>query len=250
MRSLLISDLHLQASRPELTALAGSLFEKVAKDCNELYILGDLFEYWIGDDACDQTARDVGRQLSDLTSQGVDLYIMHGNRDFLLGEDYVKHSIGGTLIREDSITVRLAGTPTLLLHGDTLCTDDTDYQQFREMVRNIDWQTGFLSRPISEREETARMIRDTSRERGGKAFSENITDINDTTLQQTAREHSVTRLLHGHTHRPALHQHIIDGQSVERFVLGDWHNDHAVVALADDSTCKLFNWNGKLLTPA
>lgn len=247
MRSLLISDLHLQGSRPELTALAFSLFEKVAIDCAEVYILGDLFEYWIGDDVCDQTAKEVARQLTRLTRHGVQLFIMHGNRDFLLGAHYVEHTIGGTLIREDSNTVTLAGTPTLLLHGDTLCTDDNQYQNFRRMVRKREWQDDFLAKPVSDRQATARRIRETSLSQGKQAHINNIADINESALQQTVRASAVNRILHGHTHRPANHRHVTDHREIERLVLGDWHADHAVVALSDDEECKLLNWNGLTL---
>ena len=165
MRTLLISDLHLQASQPELTTLAFSLFDKIARDCDRLFILGDLFEYWIGDDACDHTATEVGNRLSSLSRAGVKILVMHGNRDFLLGRRFVE-SFGGELIDDDSITAELGGKETLLMHGDTLCTDDGQYQFYRRMVRNRGWQTDFLAKTVSEREATARMIRNTSKARG------------------------------------------------------------------------------------
>lgn len=248
MRTLLISDLHLQASHPELTTLAFSLFDKIAKDCDKLYILGDLFEYWIGDDARDHTATEVGNRLTALSRNGVSIFLMHGNRDFLLGKQFVT-SFGGELIDGDAITVELAGTPTLLMHGDTLCTDDSQYQFYRRMVRNPGWQTDFLAKTISEREATARMIRSTSKARGHRAHAENIADINEETLRETVLEANITRILHGHTHRPARHQHTIQDRQIERMVLGDWHEDHAVVALSDDNNCELLCWNGEALKP-
>lgn len=248
MRTLIISDLHLHASRPELTSLAFSLFDKVAVECDQLYILGDLFEYWLGDDACDNTASEVATHLKAITSQNVSISVMHGNRDFLLGEHYVK-SFGGHLIRDDSITLDLAGKETLFMHGDTLCTDDSQYQFYRRMVRNTGWQADFLAKSVSERESTARMIRSTSKAHGHRAHQEKIADISSSTLDTTVTEMQTTRIVHGHTHRPALHQHTINGQSIERMVLGDWHNDHAVVAVADDSDnqCRLMTWNGSEL---
>ena len=243
MRTLIVSDLHLQAKRPELTTLAISLFEHVADDCDQLFILGDLFEYWIGDDACDNIATELAGHLRSLTERNVKLFFMHGNRDFLLGEDYVQ-DIGGTLLREDIFTASLGGVSTMLMHGDTLCTDDTQYQFYRRMVRNPDWQTDFLAKTVSEREATARMIRSTSKARGNRQHREGIADINEETLADTVGDHDVERVIHGHTHRPAAHSHMIESKSVERLVLGDWHTDHAIVAICDDNRCDLVKWNG------
>jgi len=141
---------------------------------------------------------------------------MHGNRDFLLGEDYVS-SFGGKLIVEDTIKLNIAGKPTLLMHGDTLCTDDTQYQFYRRMVRNSEWQKDFLAKTISEREATARMIRNTSKAKGSRAHKNSIADINHDTLQDTVKAHNVERIIHGHTHRPALHPASGD-QGVQRMV--------------------------------
>ena len=243
MRTLIVSDLHLQAKRPELTTLAISLFEKIATDCDQLFIVGDLFEYWIGDDARDNVATELADHLRALTRKNVALYFMHGNRDFLLGEDYVG-DIGGTLLREDIYITPLGGAPTMLMHGDTLCTDDTQYQFYRRMVRNADWQADFLAKTVSEREATARMIRSTSKARGNRQHREGIADINEETFAETVRGQDVQRVIHGHTHRPAAHQHVIDGVPVERLVLGDWHSDHAIVAVCDDTRCDLVKWNG------
>lgn len=248
MRTLLISDLHLQASQPELTTLAFSLFDKIARDCDRLFILGDLFEYWIGDDACDHTATEVGNRLSSLSRAGVKILVMHGNRDFLLGRHFIE-SFGGELIDDDSITVELGGKKTLLMHGDTLCTDDGQYQFYRRMVRNHGWQSDFLAKTVSEREATARMIRNTSKARGQRAHTENIADINVETLEATMVNSNLTRILHGHTHRPRQHQHTFGDQQIERLVLGDWHADHAVIAMSDDKNCELLTWNGEALRP-
>jgi len=243
MRTLIVSDLHLQARRPELTTLAISLFEYVASDCDQLFILGDLFEYWIGDDACDNIATELASHLRGLAKKNVKLVFMHGNRDFLLGESYVQ-DIGGTLIRDDIHITSLAGAPTMLMHGDTLCTDDTQYQFYRRMVRNPDWQSDFLAKTVSEREATARMIRSTSKARGNRQHREGIADINEDTLSDTVSQYEVDRVIHGHTHRPSVHDHTIAGKSIERMVLGDWHSDHAIVAVSDDSRCDLVKWNG------
>jgi UDP-2,3-diacylglucosamine hydrolase len=245
MRTLIVSDLHLQAKRPELTTLAISLFEQVAADCEQLYIIGDLFEYWIGDDARDSIANELADHLRSLVrQQQVKLYFMHGNRDFLLGEDYV-NDIGGTLLRDDVHITTLGGAPTMLMHGDTLCTDDTQYQFYRRMVRNTDWQTDFLAKTVSEREATARMIRSTSKARGDRHHRDVISDINEDTLTATVEGCDIQRVIHGHTHRPAAHTHTINGKPIERLVLGDWHADHAIVAISDDTRCDLVKWDGR-----
>ncbi len=242
--TLYISDLHLQASEPKLTELAFELFNHV--ECDQLYILGDLFEYWIGDDSVDQTAAAVKQKLNTLHNRGTQIHVMHGNRDFLLGEAFIT-SFGGQLIFEDTITIDIAGTPTLLMHGDTLCTDDSQYQFYRRMVRNRDWQKDFLAKSVSERESTARMIRNTSKVRGGRAHKNQIADINQATLLETLATHDVTRVIHGHTHRPARHLHNDD--KYERLVLGDWHADHAIIAVSDNENCELVKWDGSSLTP-
>lgn len=242
--TLYISDLHLQSSTPKLTELAFELFNKV--ECEHLYILGDLFEYWIGDDSIDQTAAAVSRKLKTLHKQGTNIQVMHGNRDFLLGEEYVA-SFGGNLVRQDTIKLDIAGKPTLLMHGDTLCTDDTQYQFYRRMVRNRDWQKDFLAKSVSEREATARMIRSTSKASGSRAHEKSIADINTETLTDTINSFQVERLIHGHTHRPALHPETTNLRA-ERLVLGDWHTDHAVVAVSDSNGCNLMKWNGSTLT--
>lgn len=247
MQTLLISDLHLQSSEPELTGLAFALFNHISNSVDEIYILGDLFEYWIGDDASDHTAREVASRLRSLSTNGIKIHVMHGNRDFLLGEQFVQ-GFGGTLFRDDTLTVEIAGKKTLLMHGDTLCTDDKQYQFYRRMVRNNGWQSDFLAKSVSEREATARMIRSTSKAKGHRAHTNNIADINHETLEETLKEHDAERLIHGHTHRPAHYDQSDNNQSVERMVLGDWHPDHAIIALANNDSCKLYRWDGNTLT--
>jgi len=248
MRTLIVSDLHLQARRPELNTLAISLFEYIASDCDQLFILGDLFEYWIGDDACDHIATEIAGHLRSLSRKDVKLFFMHGNRDFLLGESYV-NSFGGQLYREDILTLDLAGKQTVFMHGDTLCTDDSQYQFYRRMIRNRGWQSDFLAKSVSEREATARMIRNTSKAHGHRAHEGNIADINLATLETTLAETKAMRIVHGHTHRPALHSHTVHEQTVERLVLGDWHSDHAVIATTNEHQCQLMTWNGLELLP-
>lgn len=240
--TLYISDLHLQTSQPGLTELAFKLLDNI--ECDQLYILGDLFEYWIGDDSIDKTAKSVSQKLKTLHNNGTSIHVMHGNRDFLLGEAFVS-GFGGNLIVDDAVKIDVAGVPTLLMHGDTLCTDDSQYQFYRRMVRNRDWQKDFLSKSVSEREATARMIRNTSKVRGGRAHANQIADINEDTLGELLSESKVSRIIHGHTHRPARHNNT--GQ--DRLVLGDWHSDHAIIAVSDDKNCDLVKWDGNSLTP-
>jgi UDP-2,3-diacylglucosamine hydrolase len=247
MQTLLISDLHLQSSEPEITGLAFALFTHIANSVDEIFILGDLFEYWIGDDASDHTAREVSSRLRELCNNGIRISVMHGNRDFLLGEKFVE-GFGGTLFREDTLTVDIAGKKTLLMHGDTLCTDDNQYQFYRRMVRNDGWQSDFLAKSVSEREATARMIRSTSQARGHRAHTNNIADINRDALESLLQSENVERLIHGHTHRPAHYSGDDNSQGVERMVLGDWHSDHAIIALASEESCRLFRWDGNSLT--
>ncbi len=244
--TLFISDLHLQSDQPQLTELAFALIENI--ECDHLYIVGDLFEYWLGDDSVDQTASAVSQKLKNLNKRGTAISVMHGNRDFLLGDTFVS-GFGGKLIKDDAITLNIAGTKTLLMHGDTLCTDDSQYQFYRRMVRNRDWQNDFLAKSVTERDATARMIRNTSKVRGGRAHDNHIADINEDALFETLQEHAVTRIIHGHTHRPDFHQHQHDGKTFDRLVLGDWHADHAIIAVSDDTNCELLKWNGSALKP-
>lgn len=241
--TLFISDLHLQSSEPKLTELAFELFNQV--ECEQLYILGDLFEYWIGDDSVDKTAAAVSQKLKTLHQHGTHIEVMHGNRDFLLGNDYIT-GFGGKLIAEDTIKLTIAGAETLLMHGDTLCTDDTQYQFYRRMVRNRDWQKDFLAKSVSEREATARMIRNTSKVSGSRAHKDSIADINNETLNEVVETNQVKRVIHGHTHRPALHKSS-GNHNCERIVLGDWHTDHAILAVSDEDNCELVKWDGNSL---
>ncbi len=240
MPSLFISDLHLQIERPELTTIALGLFESCPGEFDKLYIMGDLFEYWIGDDAADECATQIRKSLRKLTDANVDIYMMHGNRDFLMGEPYVQ-ACGATMIAADSIEVALGSETMLLLHGDTLCTDDSEYQMYRRMVRNRHWQQEFLARTLSERQATARAMRDASAARGRDANNRSISDVSQQAVTQAMADANCRILLHGHTHRPATHA--LDNNSV-RMVLGDWSSKGAVVAVSDAAECRLVYWNG------
>ncbi len=209
-----IADLHLEATRPGTTrALRRFLLEH--QDCDALYILGDLFEVWVGDDDDSPLIRDVTEMLKRFSAAGPRLYLMQGNRDFLLGKRFCQQ-VGGKLLRDPSV-VNLYDEPTLLLHGDSLCTRDTEYQAFRKTTRTRAWQNELLARSLEERRALARELRSRSRE----ATSNKAEDIMDVTLEEVERallDHEVRQLIHGHTHRPARHDHAAG----TRWVLGDW----------------------------
>ncbi|MGD2130770.1 MAG: UDP-2,3-diacylglucosamine diphosphatase [Lysobacterales bacterium] len=222
MSTLFISDLHLEDGRPECTAWLRGLLEGPARSADALHILGDLFEYWIGDDAPSATAVEVAEGLSDLAHSGVLCYFIHGNRDFLLGESWAASA--GIRLLPETVVADLYGTPTLLLHGDTLCTDDTEYQAVRRQMRDPAWQAHVLTLPVPERLRMAREARDASMQHTGTA-AEAIMDVNEQAVRDTFAAHGVRRMIHGHTHRPAVHRHRLkDGSEGERIVLADWYH--------------------------
>jgi UDP-2,3-diacylglucosamine hydrolase len=209
-----ISDLHLDARLPELTTAFEEFLHRHGR-CDALYILGDLFEAWIGDDDDTLLAGQVAHLLRSFSDGGPALYIMHGNRDFLLGQDFC--SSAGAILLPDPAVIDLYGTPTLLMHGDSLCTADAHYQAFRQQARMPHWQSEMLGRSLEERRVLAVQLRAISRE----SLSNKAEDIVDVTAAEVTRvmaEHRVNRLIHGHTHRPARHV-LANG---ERWVLGDW----------------------------
>ncbi len=234
-RLLFISDLHLEDSRPDITAALLQFLQRMQGDCAELYILGDLFEAWIGDDEVTDLSRHVADALLGFSTTGARIYLMHGNRDFLLGEDYAKQC-GATLISEPYI-VHSGSEDFLVLHGDSLCTDDVDYQQFRQMVRQPQWQAQFLSQPLEARREFARQARAQSQAAtAGKDLE--IMDVNQPAVLALMENCQRTRLIHGHTHRPARHAvslaKPVTGQTTgERVVLGDWDKQGWYAELQD-----------------
>lgn len=221
MTTLFISDLHLEDSRPDIGAWLLTFLQGPARDARDVYILGDLFEAWIGDDALSVTAREVAKAIKQLNATGVNCFFMHGNRDFLLGEAYAREA--GMSLLPEAVVVDLYGEPTLLLHGDSLCTDDVEYQAFRLQSRNPAWQAGVLSLSIEKRLQMARDARDASKAHTGSASME-IMDVNESAVLEAFQNHGVKRMIHGHTHRPAVHQHRLkDGSIGERIVLSDWY---------------------------
>jgi len=221
LSSLLISDLHLTEERPEANERFISLLEGKGRAAEALYILGDFFEYWIGDDDLAEPFNAViASLLKDLTRHGVPLYLMHGNRDFLIGEGFCA-ATGASLMQDPSV-VDIAGVKTLLTHGDTLCTDDLDYQTWRRKARDPAFQAAFLAKPLDERRQQVHQMREKSKQVVQEKTAE-IMDVNDAAVRQALREHGVRRLIHGHTHRPGRHAIEVDGRHCERWVLPDWY---------------------------
>jgi UDP-2,3-diacylglucosamine hydrolase len=236
-RTLFISDLHLDAGRPRITQLFLDFLETRASGSDALYILGDLFEAWIGDD--DQSAMNLSvcQGLRQCTASGTPVFVMHGNRDFLLGEQFAEQC--NCTLLQDPALVDLYGIPTLLMHGDLLCTDDTEYQAFRETARNPQWQAEFLKKPLEERRRIAVEMRAVSREKtSGKA--ESIMDVNQAAVSDAMTESQVPRLIHGHTHRPGVHELLIGGEPAQRIVLGDWYEQGSVLECSP-AGCSLKN---------
>jgi len=236
MTTLFISDLHLDAERPQVTELFGRFLREEARHADALYILGDLFEAWVGDDDPSETGAFVASELKTLSEGGVPVYFIRGNRDFLLGEDYARRA--GMTILPDPAVVVLYGQPTLLMHGDTLCTGDLAYQQFRAQVRNPAWQQQFLSQPLAARVAFAQQARAASKAHQAglqdKGTMESITDVTPETVDTTLSRFGIERLIHGHTHRPAIHDLQIDGRTHQRIVLGDWYDQGSVLRLSAD----------------
>jgi UDP-2,3-diacylglucosamine hydrolase len=230
MTTLFISDLHLDASRPQITRLFLDFLQNEASQADALYILGDLFEAWIGDDASDTIGDAVADALARLHERDVPCFYIHGNRDFLLGDAYARRA-RMTLLPDPSV-VDIDGERTLLMHGDTLCTDDEPYQAFRRQTHDPGWQHAFLSLPIAERRTFAEQAR-TESQRYTKSVDGAITDVNVEAVSTALRLHTVRRLIHGHTHRPAQHIDALDGAAVERIVLGDWYEQGSVLSTLD-----------------
>ena len=233
MATLFVSDLHLDPERPAATELFGRFLDGEARGADALYVLGDLFEAWVGDDDPSTAGAFVADRLRALADSGVPTYFIRGNRDFLLGEDYARRA--GMTILPDPAVVMLRGEPTLVLHGDLLCTDDTAYQQFRAQTRDPRWQEQFLSQPLEARLAFATQARAASKARYGElqasGQSETITDVAPATVREWFKRYGVRRMIHGHTHRPAIHD---EGDGNTRIVLGDWYEQGSVLRVGQD----------------
>lgn len=226
MPTFFISDLHLDESRPDIVDQFERFLADEARGADAVYILGDLFESWIGDDDDSPLANRVARALRALRDSGVPIYFMRGNRDFVLGKQYADRA--GMTILQDPTVIDLHGTPVLLMHGDTLCTDDIDYQKFRRLMHNRLFQRIALAMPLSWRRAFAEKLRGQSQKRVS-AKREEIMDVNQSAVKSAMREHGVNLLIHGHTHRPATHRFDLDNRTVERVVLGDWYEQSSIL---------------------
>jgi len=234
MHSIFVSDLHLCPSRPQINRIFFDFLRGQAASAQALFILGDLFEYWAGDDDDTPFNQSVVAALRDYTSRGSALYLMHGNRDFLIGERFLE-ATGSTLL-PDPTTIDLNGVPTLLLHGDTLCTDDVKYMAFRAKVRDPAYQQQFLAQPLATRKQIIAGLRaENAGEKQQK--SDAIMDVATATVEAAFRENPCPRMIHGHTHRPALHHHVVDGRGYERWVLADWYRTGSYL-VCDATGCR------------
>ncbi len=226
MTTLFISDLHLDAGEPRTIRRFLDFIDAEALAAHALYILGDLFEAWIGDDDDDAHLQPIVAALARVTRAGVPCAVMHGNRDFLLGARFCAAT--GCRLLGDHERIDLYGEPVLLTHGDLLCTDDTRYMALRAQLRDPRWQSEFLAKPLAERRKIAADLRELSAtEIAAKSYD--IMDVNQRTVEQTMRDFEVSLLLHGHTHRPAVHRFTLDGKPAARIVLGAWHDGAAIV---------------------
>ena len=238
MTTLFVSDLHLDPARPAITALFLRFLREEAAGADALYVLGDLFEAWVGDDDPSAAGAEVAAGLRALADAGVPVYFIHGNRDFLLGRDYAARA--GMRILPDPAVVSLYGRPVLLMHGDLLCSDDVAYQAFRAQTRDPAWQARFLAQPLAARLAFAEQARQASMARqqemiaGDRAGFETVTDVTPATVEATLARFGVDTLIHGHTHRPAVHALHAGGRDCRRIVLGDWYEQGSVLRVDKD----------------
>jgi UDP-2,3-diacylglucosamine hydrolase len=233
---LFASDLHLCPARPGTVHLFERFLAGPAREATALYLLGDLFEYWAGDDdLADSFNADICAAIRKVGAGGTAIFFLPGNRDFLVGADFCA-ATGSRLLPEE-IVVDIAGTRTLLLHGDTLCTDDADYQRFRAMVRDDRWQREFLALPLAKRRARIEQLREKSeQEKQTKACA--IMDVAAASVSAAFRCHEVDRMIHGHTHRPARHEVDIGGRTAERWVLPDWSETLGGYLACDAAGCR------------
>jgi len=222
---LFISDLHLDATRPAITQAFFHFLQNDARQADALYILGDLFELWIGDDDDQAWLIETQQQLKQLSDSGTTLFFMHGNRDFLIGEQFAKNT--GATILKDPTVIKIKEQNVLLMHGDTLCTKDADYLNFRAQVRQDTWAKEVLAKPLQERRALGQHLRSQSKSMSSRK-ADDIMDVSEDEVIRIMEEYSATTLIHGHTHRPLRHSlegkitNKSDGKKPERIVLGDW----------------------------
>ena len=226
MTTLFISDLHLCAERPEKLALFKKLLRGPARDAESLYILGDLFEAWAGDDDSTPPHGEIITELAAYTESGARLFIMRGNRDYLMSQKFAEET-GGQLL-DDEVIIELDGQKVLLMHGDTLCTDDVKYQIFRQIINNVVSRNIFMQFPYALRTKIWHKIRGAAKKSVEKK-SEYVIDVHQATVETKMKNHDVLCLIHGHTHRQAIHEFKLNGKDAKRIVLGDWYQGDSIL---------------------
>ena len=227
-----ISDLHLSADRDDINQCLFEFLGKQAAQADALYVLGDLFEVWIGDDDQNSFTLSIAKAFKNLRQTGVPIYFIHGNRDFLIRQHFAKQA--GLEILPEQVVIDLYDEPTLIMHGDELCTKDTEYQAFRKKARSWWWPKIMLSLPLSTRRKLASKGRATSKQKQSK-LSVDIMDVTPEEVTSYMQKFAVKRLIHGHTHRPNIHEFVINGQSAQRIVLGDWYEQGSVLKVSKDN---------------
>ena len=229
MNRYFISDLHLDESRPKITRLFESFIKKIIKEHvhnTEVYILGDLFESWIGDDYDNPFHDEIKLLLTLMSNSGIKIFFLFGNRDFLIGDTFLSKTRIELL--DDPALLTINGKMVLISHGDQLCLDDHDYQNFRAIVRNPEWQKDFLSSSVSERLKILGKTKDASKHsKQGKTIE--IMDVNNSAVEKIFNEHQIDMMIHGHTHRPMIHEIVLGSKTYYRYVLGDWTEDAAII---------------------
>ncbi len=228
---LFISDLHLSFDKPQVTRHFIHFLQTKAKQAKAVYILGDLFDAWVGDDDFTAPNAQIRRELKQLTDSAVEVYLLRGNRDFLIGERFARGT--GVILLDDFAVIELEEERTLLTHGDLLCSDDLPYQIFRTQSRSSEWQQNVLSKPLWLRLCAARWYRMRSFWHKQKK-SDYVMDVNQSTVEKFMEQYQCTRLIHGHTHRPALHEFELNNKKAQRFVLSDWNNKGGEVLSFED----------------
>lgn len=237
--TLFVSDVHLDAARPRIIELFNTFLAKRAVHADALYILGDLFEYWIGDDAPYLQYQTTFNQIKHLTDQGLPVYFLHGNRDFLIAKKFADMT-GVSLLTEEHV-IEVYQQKILLMHGDTLCTDDIEYQKFRKKTQSKLLRWLVLHLPVRTRQSIAERLRNTSKQAVNEKSYE-IMDVNQQAVIKAMQRHQVTTLIHGHTHRPAIHKFMLEQTDYQRAVLGDWYQKgNALRVTADGLELTYFN---------
>src|SRR3990167_2229992 len=239
MKTQFIADLHLTEEQKNITQLFLTFLKTCGRDVDALYILGDLFEVWIGDDDSSAFHAQIKAALRQATENGLSIYLMHGNRDFLIGKKFMRDT--GCRLLTDPCVINLYGVSILLMHGDTLCTQDMDYLKFRKKARNCLLQRLFLWKSLKKRRAIAAKMREVSRQHTSTT-PDYIMDVTQNEVVRVMKKYQVQYLIHGHTHRPAMHEFTIDNQDVTRIVLGPWHEHGSAFDWNQDGKKTLMEW--------